>query len=101
MRLRSAEAESLCGRCKAGRFTLPPVAGTGQLSTPTKVWVQLAKPDAIISQLLQSQLLQGFDLRNLRDALRLSSVGHALEAIRTAIHTSPMSLDVQFALEDR
>jgi hypothetical protein len=29
MRLRSAEAESPCGRCKAGCFTLPPVAWTG------------------------------------------------------------------------
>src|ERR1700733_13311717 len=48
-----------------------------------------------------SQLLRGFDLRNLVDTLRVSSVGHALEALRTAIHTAPMGLDVQFALADR
>jgi hypothetical protein len=48
-----------------------------------------------------SQLLRGFDLRNLLDTLRISSSGHALEAMRTAIHTSLMGLDVQFALADR
>jgi hypothetical protein len=48
-----------------------------------------------------SQLLRGFDLRNLVDTLRVSSIGNALEALRTAIHTSPMGLDVQFALADR
>ena len=56
---------------------------------------------SLIAPAIISHLLRGFDLRNLRDALRLSSIGQALEAIRTAIHTSPMGPDVQFALEDR
>ena len=35
-----------------------------------------------------SQLLRGCDLRYLHDALGLSSIGHALQAIRAAIYTS-------------
>jgi hypothetical protein len=48
-----------------------------------------------------SQLLRGCDLRYLHDALGLSSIGHALQAIRAAIYTSPMGRDAQVALADR
>jgi len=56
---------------------------------------------SLIAAAIISQLLRGFDLRNLLDTLRFSSGGHALEAIRTAIYTSPMGLDGQFLLAYR
>src|ERR1700719_2668556 len=56
---------------------------------------------SLIDPAIIPPLLRGFDLRNLLDALRISGIGHALEAMRTAIRTSPMGLDVRFALADR
>src|ERR1700722_16331318 len=56
---------------------------------------------SLIDPAIIPPLLRGFDLRNLLDALRVSGIGHALEAMRTAIRTSPMGHDVRFALADR
>ena len=56
---------------------------------------------SLIDPAITSQLLRDFDLRNLLDTLRIASGGHALEAVRTAIYTSAMGLDVQVALADR
>ena len=52
-----------------------------------------------ISPAIISQLLRDFDLRNLLGTLWIC-IGHALEAIRTAIYTSAIGHNVQVTLAD-
>jgi hypothetical protein len=58
----------------------------------------LPQPSRAFDPAIVSQLLRDFDLRNLLDTLGISGVGHALEAVRSAIYTSPTGPDVQVTL---